>query len=236
MLTRLMITAFSLAVLEIAAVAGPLEDAKAAYDRGYYSTALTLWRPLADQGDATAQENLGNMYANGRGVPKDDGEAVKWYRKAAEQSSASAQTNLAYMHANGRGVPKDYTQAFMWYRKAADQGFAEAQLSLGIMYSDGLGVSKDYGEALKWFLLAAAQGHIRAQYSLGVMYTNGLGVPQDYAEAYKWFRILYPKLPLGQDKDNVYRILDSLSKKMTREQFADAQKRADDWDRAHAAR
>ena len=47
--------------------AGPLEDANAAYGRGDYATALRLLRPLADQGDADAQINLGFMYANGRG-------------------------------------------------------------------------------------------------------------------------------------------------------------------------
>ena len=45
----------------------------------------------AEQGFATAQYNLGIMYANGEGVPQDDAEAVKWSRLAAEQGYASAQ-------------------------------------------------------------------------------------------------------------------------------------------------
>lgn len=52
------------------AVAGPFEDATAAYERHDYATALTLWRPLADQGNAMAQFSLGNRYARGEGVPK----------------------------------------------------------------------------------------------------------------------------------------------------------------------
>ena len=47
------------------AVAGPLEDAEAAYARGDYETALRLWRQLADQGNAQAQNKLGEMYLNG---------------------------------------------------------------------------------------------------------------------------------------------------------------------------
>ena len=43
------------------------------------------------RGTPIAQNNLGWMYANGRGVPKDDAEAVAWYRKAAEQGNAVAQ-------------------------------------------------------------------------------------------------------------------------------------------------
>jgi hypothetical protein len=72
------------AVLAGAALAGPLDDAQAAYNRGDYATALQLIRPLADQGDARAQSILGLMYESGRGVPQDYAEAVKWYRKAAD--------------------------------------------------------------------------------------------------------------------------------------------------------
>lgn len=45
-----------------AAVAGPLEDGVAAYDRKDYATALRLLRPLADQGIAMAQFELGTIY------------------------------------------------------------------------------------------------------------------------------------------------------------------------------
>ena len=47
------------------------------------------------------------MYADGQGVAKDDGLAVKWYRLAAEQGDADAQSKLGFMYANHRGVPKD---------------------------------------------------------------------------------------------------------------------------------
>ena len=50
--------------------------------------ALQEWQPLAEQGDVSAQYNLGIIYANGRGVPENDAEAVKWYSKAAEQGDA----------------------------------------------------------------------------------------------------------------------------------------------------
>jgi TPR repeat protein len=68
------------------AAAGPLEDGERASRTGDYATALRLWRPLAEQDDADAQNNLGLMYRNGQGVPQDYAEAVKWYRLAAEQS------------------------------------------------------------------------------------------------------------------------------------------------------
>jgi hypothetical protein len=52
------------------AVAGSLEDALAAHDRGDDAAALRLIRPLAGQGNAEAQYNLGNMYFMGQGVPR----------------------------------------------------------------------------------------------------------------------------------------------------------------------
>ena len=135
------IAACGLAVSLLAqpAAAGQFEDATAAYGRGDYATALKLMRPLADQGNAHAQYNLGRMYANGWGVPQDYAEAVKWYRLAAEQGDAPAQNSLGGMYDIGRGVPRDYAQALKWFRKAADQGYASAQTGLGVMYWDGLG-------------------------------------------------------------------------------------------------
>ena len=100
-------------------LAGPLEDGTAAYTRGDYATALQLFRSLADQGDATAQNYLGFMYEKGRGVPQDYAAAVTWYRKAAEQGDANAQNNLGVMYVNGQGVPQDYVQAHKWFNLAA---------------------------------------------------------------------------------------------------------------------
>ena len=109
----------------------------------------------AERGDATEQNNLGFMYANGDNVEKDQVEALKWYRKAADQGLAAAQNILGNMYRNGEGVEKDYAEAVKWYRKSADQGDAVAQNILGIMYEKGNGVEKDYVEALKWYNKAA---------------------------------------------------------------------------------
>ena len=69
----------------------------------------------AEQGFAKAQFNLGLTYDNGRGVPQDYKEAVKWYRLSAEQGDASAQINLGSNYSNGQGVPQDYVLAHMWW-------------------------------------------------------------------------------------------------------------------------
>lgn len=68
-----------------AAAAGPVEDALAAYERGDYATALQICRALADQGNADAQNNLGRMYANGQGVPRDYVRAHMWLNLAVSR-------------------------------------------------------------------------------------------------------------------------------------------------------
>ena len=82
-------------------------------------------RKAAEQGHASAQNNLGTRYSNGEGVPQDYQEAVKWYRKAAEQGHASAQFNLGVIYDNGEGVPQDYVQAHKWVNLAASRTTGE---------------------------------------------------------------------------------------------------------------
>jgi hypothetical protein len=65
------------------AAAGPLEDGLAAHERGDYATALRLFRPLGEQGNASAQYNLGVMYALGQGVPRDNVQAYMWFDLSA---------------------------------------------------------------------------------------------------------------------------------------------------------
>jgi len=130
-----------------------------AYYQGDYATALKEWRPLADQGDAVAQNNLGVMYDQGLGVPQDAVEAVRWYRLAAEQGDAGAQNNLGVMYKKGLGVPQNYGAAVRWYRLSADQGDAAGQAKLGASYMAGQGVPQDYVQAHMWANLAAAQNN-----------------------------------------------------------------------------
>ena len=98
------------------------DKGKDAYNSGDYATALNEWKPLAEQGDDSAQYNLGVIYANGEGVPQDYEEAVKWYRLAAEQGHAVAQYNLGLMYAKGEGVLQDNVLAHMWFNLGAANG------------------------------------------------------------------------------------------------------------------
>jgi uncharacterized protein len=121
-----------------------------AAERGDYATALREWTPLAKQGDADAQINLGLIYDKGHGVQQDYKAAAKWYRLAAEQEDADAQNNLGVRYSKGQGVTQDHKTAVKWFRLAAEQGDAKAQNNLGVMYDHGQGVLQDNVLAYMW--------------------------------------------------------------------------------------
>ena len=95
--------------------------------------ALSGARASAEQGDASAQYNLGVMYDDGLGVPLDDAEALRWYHLAAEQGHATAQHNLGVMYGTGEGVPQDNIGAHMWLNLAASRSSgADRERSVGV--------------------------------------------------------------------------------------------------------
>ena len=104
----------------------------AAAQKGDFATALRELTPLAKQGNADAQYNLGVMYENGQGISKNYKTAVKWYRLAADQGHASAQFNLGVMYGMGTGVIQDNVYAHMWFNIAASSGDKDAVKNRGI--------------------------------------------------------------------------------------------------------
>ncbi len=95
--------------------AGPFEEGVAAFDQGRFATAFKLWLPLAQQGHAAAQFNIGYLYEQGRGVTADLAEAARWYLKAAHQGDPDAQYKVAVMYETGAGLPQDLEEARRWY-------------------------------------------------------------------------------------------------------------------------
>ena len=81
---------------------------------------------------------------------------------------------------------------------------------------------EDKAEALKWYRKAADQGHAQAQAMLGIAYGEGFGVPQDYIQSYMWHN-------LASAQGEAREVKLELSKKMTKEQIAEAQKLSTQW-------
>ena len=96
-----------------------LEEGSAAYANKDFAVALQELLPFAMEGNASAQQMVGDMYLNGKGVALDAEEAVRWLRSAAEQDNVKAMNELAHLYVQGIGVQQDLQVAESLYRKAA---------------------------------------------------------------------------------------------------------------------
>lgn len=120
---------------------------------------LEQMRPLAEQGDASAQYNMGVLYDQGYGVPQSYDTARQWYQEAAAQGNAKAAHNLGIMYESGKGVEADPKKAARWFKQAADGDEPAAQNNLAVLYVRGEGVPRDMGLAAYWAAQAAAGGN-----------------------------------------------------------------------------
>jgi len=96
-----------------AASADPYNNGLAAAGAHDYATAVQLWRPLADEGLANAQDSLGILYENGMGVVQDHAAAAALFHKAG------ALYSLGDIYANGHTIQRDPVQAYLWLSVAA---------------------------------------------------------------------------------------------------------------------
>jgi TPR repeat protein len=177
------VAAAVLATLIGPAFAAPLDDAIAAYQRGDFAKAAALFKPLAESGDPQAEHNLGFLYHAGKGVRKNDAQAMVWYRKAADQGFAPSQFNVGVMFEEGQGVAADLNQAVAWYEKAGAQNYLPAEQKLADLYIS----RRDFANALVWVRKAAEQGDPGEEFNLGSFYFNGWAVPKDDAQARLWY-------------------------------------------------
>ena len=135
--------------------ADALQDGTSAYQRGDYKAALDAWKPLADKGNALAQNNLGILYLDGTGVVQNLPQAVHYLSLSAASGSALGQNNLGGLYREGKGVPCDYVLAARWFTASAGQGNAAAMYNLGLMYEMGQGMKAEPFHAYMWYALAA---------------------------------------------------------------------------------
>lgn len=112
---------------------GKETDPKKAFENGDYETAFSLWMPLAESGNADAQNYLGILYYLGFGVQKDYKKSLEWYERAAKAGHADAQRNYGDMINFGRGVKKDNYQAYKWYFASSQQGNEAAMRQLEVL-------------------------------------------------------------------------------------------------------
>lgn len=210
---------------------------------GDFEEEAALVRRPAEEGDASAQYELGVLYylrsmekrgwqasVQNEGAAQDLAEAAKWYRRAAEQGHEKAQWHLASFYEAGDAGMRDHAEAAKWYRLAAEQGDPFAEANLAALYRDGRGVPLDYAEAERWYRRAADHGSPEAQFALGTMYEYGVGLPRDLVQAYMWFE-LAASGPTGQSRDHALEARQRVaySYRMTPAEISEGQRLARDW-------
>jgi uncharacterized protein len=230
---RQAIAAVNLALLCVPTVNAGWDEAIEAGRRGDHATAMREYQALAEKGDPDAEYNIGMMYDNGLGVPRDYQKAIEIWLKAAKNGSVPAQYALGVMYRQGRGVPQDNKEAARWWLKASESGLVFAQYNLGWAYAEGSGVPQNYKEAAKWYLKAADAGDARAMNSLGVMYQEGNGVMQDYIRAHFWYNVAAAQRAENTEADQGIEAgrknRTTIEKRMTPFQVAEAQRLASTW-------
>ena len=166
-----------------------LEEGRAAIGAGDYARAMELLEPLADSGDAVAQNAMGVLYLQGWGVVSDPERAVSYFKLSASQGNIKGSMNLAHAYRTGSGVKQSCIKARDLLMPYADNGNAGAQARIGMIYDSGCkDLTPDPKEAFRWYSKAAEQDDPYGLGNLGSMYGLGLGVDRNYAEAMKYYR------------------------------------------------
>ncbi len=102
------------------------EKASGLYYEKKYDEAFPIFKRLAEDDNASAQNFLGICYEYGRGVDKDIQKAVSWYQKSADQGNVYAIRNIGLCYEYGTGFSKDYSKALAWYKKSIACGHKKA--------------------------------------------------------------------------------------------------------------
>jgi len=208
-------------VAEIESLPEPDEEALAAIPLDAGPVAL---REAAAAGDPKALYEIGNRYAEGRGVAGDMASAARWYERAAEHGLAPAQYRLGSFYEKGIGVARDVAKARHWYQQAAERGNASAMHNLAVLHAMGADGKTDNDAAARWFLRAAELGVRDSQFNLGILSAKGVGVQQNLLEAYKWFALVAK----AGDKDAAEK-RDEIAKALRPEQLETARAAAELW-------
>lgn len=177
---------------------GDLNAGKQALERDDYLGAMREFRPLAEQGIAEAELEVGFLYWFGQGLPKDKNEAEKWFTRAtsavpnwrqqAEHGDTQAALRLGMLSWANAATPADSASARLLISRAAEQGDPTAQMNLAAFYLRGELFEKNEKEAARWYSTAAEKNCPAAEAMLGYLYREGRGVPQDLTQAEIWLR------------------------------------------------
>ncbi len=127
----------------------------------------------ANCGLSLGQVQIGHLYRDGVGVPRDLTRAICWYKKAADQGDISAMLALGELYKGRYGAKPDYQAAMKWFRMAANLGSYEGELQVAWLLVHGTYGSKGCRQAFDIILHQAKAGNTFAVTQLGDYYYEG---------------------------------------------------------------
>jgi len=168
-------------------------SAKAKHD--YEVAAGTFLKTAEQAANVVAQRLVGEFYSSGKGLPKDDSQALKWWRLAANGGDLESFEIIGSAYLNGSGVKPDIQEAERWYRKAYAAGAAipgySPSATLGIYlaeiarsYESGHGAPLDLARAEKYYLEV---GELRGDWSSACFFYGEQG-QKDLPKALDWYK------------------------------------------------
>jgi len=134
------------------------------------------WQEKADQGDAEAQNKIGDLYYDGvaGAIEQDHAKAMEWFVKAADQGHVDGIYSVGWAYLAGEGVERDLTKGAEWMSKAVDKGHGKAMRHLARLLFMGQGVEKDTKRACELLESSASKGDIQSCCMLGKLYMEGI--------------------------------------------------------------
>lgn len=182
---------------------GP-DEAEAAYGQGMVMlsggkanegnpdpvSARRAFEEAAAKGHAGAAVQLGILFAEGKGAPKDDALALKYFSEGAAKGQREGLYNQGLFLLQGRGAPRNLELALSSLDAAAKAGSIPAHVKLADLFYFGTdGLAKDHARALPHVKAAAVAGDAWACNILGTMAELGQGMERDRSTAIYWFKV-----------------------------------------------
>lgn len=146
------------------------------------ATPLETLRSQAAGGDANAQLALAYRYRDGKGLARNDTEALQWAHRAADAGNADAMDFVGFIYLRGAVVGRRPPIAFGYFRAAAEQS-AQAAFNLGQCYYGAQGTEQNCAKAIEWWEKAAERGYGRAAACAAMAFFSGEGVARDAVKA-----------------------------------------------------
>lgn len=150
-----------------------------------YSEAIPLLKEESEQDIWLSNYLLGELYAVGKGVPKSEEKAIKYFLNSDTPSDASYR--IAMFYSDGEHFEENVNKASKWFDESAKNSGPDNQFFIANIYAKEQEGLQDNSKAYFWYKKAAEKGHVEAQFNLAKMLEEGKGVQRSLKQASTWY-------------------------------------------------